>query len=209
MDGFWRHVVQVLGFLRKELMDVLRQPRLVLTLVFGPFLILLLFGIGYNNQPPALRTVFVAPPGTMYQQVVEQYSGELSDWIKPVGFVPDEAMARAELERHQIDVIVVFPPDPMASVLQGKQAQIRVVHDQLDPIQQTAIGFATKLAVDEVNSAILAQIVGAGQDTIQPLAPARQAILAASQGARPGRAGRGSGAGARRPRPPAPARGAG
>ena len=51
----------------------------------------------------------------------------------------------------------------MASVLQGKQATIRVVHDQLDPIQQTAIGFATKLAVDEVNSAILAQIVGAGQ----------------------------------------------
>ena len=181
MGALWRRTVQIVGFLRKELMDVLRQPRLVVTLVFGPFLILLLFGIGYNDQPPALRTVFVAPPGTMYEQVVNQYSGQLSDWIKPVGFVPDEATARAELERHQIDVIVVFPQDPMASVLQGKQATIRVVHDQLDPIQQTAIGFATKLAVDQVNSAILARIVGTGQQAIQPLAPARQAILAASQ----------------------------
>jgi ABC-2 type transport system permease protein len=181
MRGWWRRVVQVVGFLRKELMDVVRQPRLVLTLVFGPFLILLLFGIGYDNQPPALRTVFVAPPGTMYQQVVDQYSGELSDWIKPIGFVPDEAAAQAQLERHEIDVIVVFPADPMASVLQGKQAMIRVVHDKLDPIQQTAIGFATKLAVDKVNSAILARIVGAGQDAVQPLGPARQAILSASQ----------------------------
>ena len=181
MGAAWRRTVQIVGFLRKELMDVVRQPRLVITLVFGPFLILLLFGVGYHDQPPPMRTVFVAPPGTMYEQVVDQYSGQLSDWIKPVGFVPDEATARAELDQHNVDVIVVFPQDPMASVLQGKQATIRVVHDQLDPIQQTAIGFATKLAVDQVNSAILARIVGTGQQAIQPLAPARQAIRAAAQ----------------------------
>src|SRR5262245_34312812 len=178
MLGLWRRLVQTVGFLRKELMDVIRQPRLVLMLVFGPFAILLLFGLGYANEPPPLRTVFVTPEGTVYQKVVEQYSGELSDWIKPVGFVHDEAAARQQLAEHKIDVVVVFPQDPMASVLQGKQATIHVVHDQLDPIQQTAISFATKLAVDKVNSAILAQIVGTGQQAIQPLGPARAAILA-------------------------------
>ena len=38
------------SFLRKEIYEILRQPRLVATLVLGPFLILFLFGIGYRAQ---------------------------------------------------------------------------------------------------------------------------------------------------------------
>ena len=37
--------------------------RLILTLVLGPFLILLLFGIGYRNQARDLRTLFVVANG--------------------------------------------------------------------------------------------------------------------------------------------------
>jgi hypothetical protein len=33
----WFRTVQVLGFIRKELVEILRQPKLVATLVFGPF----------------------------------------------------------------------------------------------------------------------------------------------------------------------------
>ena len=181
MHTVWTRTIQVLGFLRKEVMDVVRQPRLVVTLVFGPFLILLLFGIGYNNQPPALRTTFVGPEGSVYEDVVDQYASELGDWIAPQGFTDDEPAAMAGLEDGTVDVVVVFPPDPMAQVLAGEQAPIRVVHDKLDPIQQTAIGFATQLAVNKVNSAILAEIVGAGQDAIEPLAPVRTALTAAAQ----------------------------
>ena len=63
MRLIWFRIVQVLGFIRKELVEILRQPKLVATLVFGPFVILLLFGLGYNNQPLELRTLFVGPPG--------------------------------------------------------------------------------------------------------------------------------------------------
>ncbi len=180
MGAAWIRIVQVVGFLRKELMDVVRQPRLVVMLVFGPFLILLLFGIGYDDRPPPLKTVFVAPPGSSYRDVVNEYATKLSDWIKPEGFTTDEAAAKEKLAHNEVDVVVVFPKDPLALVLAGKQAPILVIHDQLDPIQQTAINFATKLAVDEVNSAVLAQIVGAGQQAIQPLGPARNAMTAAA-----------------------------
>src|SRR5207244_3870414 len=99
MRGIWIRSLQVLGFWRKELVDIVRQPRLIVTLVFGPFVVLLLFGVGYRDT-------------------------------------------------------------------------------QLDPIEQTAIDFATGLAVDQVNSAILANIVASGQQAIRPVGPVRQAMAA-------------------------------
>ena len=120
--NLWIAAVQVLGFLRKELVEILRQPKLIGLLVFGPFAILLLFGVGYDNQPAPLKTTFVAPEGSVYQQVVGQYTDELSDWIRPEGFTPDEGVAMDELRRGAVDVVVVFPADPMASVLSGQQA---------------------------------------------------------------------------------------
>jgi ABC-2 type transport system permease protein len=43
MSGF---LIRISAFLRKELFEVSRQPRLLATLVGGPFLILLIFGAG-------------------------------------------------------------------------------------------------------------------------------------------------------------------
>ena len=85
MRLIWFRIVQVLGFIRKELVEILRQPKLVATLVFGPFVILLLFGLGYNNKPLQLRTLFVGPPDSVYEQVVTEYSGDLEEWVEPAG----------------------------------------------------------------------------------------------------------------------------
>ncbi len=40
-----RGIVRVFAFVRAELVGTLRQPRLLLMLVLGPFLVLLVFGI--------------------------------------------------------------------------------------------------------------------------------------------------------------------
>ena len=176
MRLIWFRIVQVLGFIRKELVEILRQPKLVATLVFGPFVILLLFGLGYNNKPLQLRTLFVGPPDSVYEQVVTEYSGDLEQWVDPQGYTTDQAVAAERLADDDVDLVVVFPPDPVATVLAGERAEITVIHDELDPIQQTAIEFATRLAVDEVNSTILARIVGVGQESVQPLEPVRTAL---------------------------------
>ena len=47
--------VRTLAFPRKEIFEILRQPRLILTLVAGPFLILLLVGVGYRIAREAVR----------------------------------------------------------------------------------------------------------------------------------------------------------
>ncbi len=59
----WAHVVQAMAFVRKELVEILRQPRLLVLLVVGPFVVLFLFGAGYRETDLDLRTQFVGPAG--------------------------------------------------------------------------------------------------------------------------------------------------
>jgi ABC-2 type transport system permease protein len=70
-----RRSVQVSGFLRKEIVAFLRQPRLLLVLVVGPFLILFLFGVGYDQEQSVVRTAFVGPEGSVYEDSIEQFAG--------------------------------------------------------------------------------------------------------------------------------------
>ena len=56
-------IIRVSAFISKELVEILRQTRLLLVLVLGPFLILLLFGLGFRNEARVLRTLFVVPSG--------------------------------------------------------------------------------------------------------------------------------------------------
>ena len=75
MPNFSRGIIRASSFFRKEIFEILRQPRLVATLVLGPFLILFIFGIGYRAQSPTLRTLFVAQPGSpIAAQDIQQYA---------------------------------------------------------------------------------------------------------------------------------------
>ena len=53
----FRPVLQITAFIRKESLEIIRQPRLLLTLVFGPFLIMAVFGLGYRDTPDPMKTI--------------------------------------------------------------------------------------------------------------------------------------------------------
>ena len=61
MNLFSEFLIRVSSFVRKEMAEILRQPQLVATLILGPFLILFIFGIGYNNSLRTMRTIMVIP----------------------------------------------------------------------------------------------------------------------------------------------------
>jgi ABC-2 type transport system permease protein len=164
-----RRSAQTFGFLRKEAIDVGRQPRLVLMLVVGPFLILLAFGLGYRRSPDPYRTLFVTPAGTLFASQVQNYAQELGKYVRFAGTTEDAAGAESRLRRGDVDVVVEFPADPLGTVLSGHQASVGVLHTRLDPVEQTAIDFAARLAVDSINSQILASIVTQGQQAARPL----------------------------------------
>jgi len=151
------------AFMRKEALDVLRQPRLLATLVLGPFVILLAFGVGYRDNTRPFRTLFVGDPSSALSKQVTRSAGQLGTLLSFEGVTSDEAAARRRLAKGDVDAVVVLPDDPLGSVLHGQQAQLRILHDRLDPVELTLIGFAARLAVARVNATVLATIVGAGE----------------------------------------------
>ena len=84
-----RRSVQIVGFLRKEIVAVARQPRLLLVLVAGPFLILLLFGIGYDQEQTVLRTAFVGPEDSIYEETIDRFADDLQQYVVNEGYSDD------------------------------------------------------------------------------------------------------------------------
>ena len=161
-------VVRTWAFVRKELAELVRQPRMLALLILGPFMLLVLFGAGYSQSDLVLRAMFVGPPGSIYEDVLATYEEDLDDFIVTKGFVDSELVATKALYDGVVDVVVVFPEDPVDTVLSGERAEIRVIHDEIDPLQQTAIWVATKLAVQEVNANVLSALTGEAQDQLAP-----------------------------------------
>src|SRR5512144_3433582 len=77
IPNVFRFFIRIYAFISKELAEILRQTPLILTLVLGPFLILLLFGIGYRSEARPLRTVFVVSGDAEMKQQVEEYAKNL------------------------------------------------------------------------------------------------------------------------------------
>ncbi len=169
-----RRSVQIGGFLHKETAALLRQPRLLMVLVAGPFVILLLFGIGYDQEQSVLRTAFVGPEDSIYEESLDQLTGELDQYVVNAGYSDDLVAAEQRLRNGEIDAIVVFPPSPIDSVLSGEQARISILHDKIDPIQQVAVEVSSQVAVMELNARVLEEVVGRAQDNLVPLAESVQ-----------------------------------
>ena len=180
MTTMFRRPVQLAAFTRKETVEIIRQPKLLLTLVLGPFLIMALFGLGYDDDPPAMRTELVAPEGSTLLQQVEEHAGDLGAGVELVGTGSDEAAARRRLLDGDVDLVVTFPENPIDTVLAGERATITVVHTRLDPIEKTAIDFAARLAVEQINGQILARVVGEGQSLAALVADALSSTPVAS-----------------------------
>lgn len=168
--GFLRPIIQTSAFVRKELVEVIRQPRLLVVLIVAPFLVLSLFAAGYDQDQLVLRTRFVVPSGGLYEPSIEQFAGQLTRYVQSKGVTGDRAAAERDLRNGELDLVVVLPPDPLDTVLAGRQATIDVLHDKLDPIQQTAVEVAAEVAVQELNATIAEKVVGEAQQDLRPLA---------------------------------------
>lgn len=164
----WAPIVRSSAFVRKELVEILRQPRLLALLVLGPFGLLVLFGAGYSSSDITLRAVFVGEPGSAFEEILSQQGEELSEFIDSRGYVNTDEEGLQALRDGEVDVVVFFPDDPVGTILGGERAEIQIFHDEVDPLRQTVIWAATRLAVGEVNSAVLSSLVSTAQSELAP-----------------------------------------
>jgi ABC-2 type transport system permease protein len=163
MDRVGRFFIRIFSFLRKEIVSIIRQPRLVLTLVLGPFLILLLFGVGFSNQGRTLRTLFVVPEDSELEEYIEEYATSLGPQLQYEGSINSLPFARRQLRMDEADAVIVVPSQPYETVRNSEQAVFLILHNEIDPIQSDYVRVFGEIYVGEVNRRIWRAIAEEGQ----------------------------------------------
>ncbi len=141
MRNFFRGLIRASAFLRKEIFEILRQPRLIFTLVLGPFLILLIFGIGYRSQARALRALVVTQPGSTLAQEIQQSQESMGAWLIYAGSTEDQPAALDQLARGQVDLFIVEPEDAYTTIKSNQQAVFTLYHQEIDPAQVSYVEY--------------------------------------------------------------------
>jgi ABC-2 type transport system permease protein len=178
-----RSPIRASAFVGKEIYEILRQPRLMLTVALGPFLIMLLFGVGYRNEPPIYNTLFVAPATPELQQRIQDFSAGTQ--LQIAGITQDETEARARLRAGDVDLVIVVPPDPEGVIRSNQQAVFTLYHNEIDPLDVGYIEFLGQIYSDTVNRQVLRELVTQGQaeaaDAREDVAAARETASAMRQ----------------------------
>ncbi len=158
----FKFLIRISSFISKELTEILRQPRLILTLVLGPFLIMFLFGLGYPDENRVLRTTFVyEDPASLPEEKL--FTDSVNPSIVDQSIEINKELALAKLALNQTDLVIVIPDDAIETVRNNQQAQFVIYHNEVDPFQIAYIHSIARLYVDEINSRLLQSVTEQGQ----------------------------------------------
>ena len=173
-----RFIVRSTTFLRKELATVFRQPRLILTLILGPFLIMLLFGFAFKKEGRSLRTLFVLKEDSPFAQQVQEFAQTIGPAIIYEGIIPDRNVALGKLAKNQVDMVIIVPDNPLEMIRNNQQAELELYHNEIDPIQVDYVKQVGRLYVDALNRKVLQNVTQENQQeagTLQQRLEAAQA----------------------------------
>jgi ABC-2 type transport system permease protein len=163
MRAFLGVIVRLMAFVGKEIIETLRRPGAIVSLILGPFLIMAVFGLGYSGFKRPLETVIVAPPDSGLPSDVQTYQ-ELAGGGLHVGEVTtDRAAAEGRLRAGTAHVVIVAPEDPDASFRAGEQSVIEVLVDVVDPVAENYAGFLASGLASAINREIIERVAAEGQ----------------------------------------------
>jgi len=152
--GLVKLIVRILAIVGKEIVEVMRRPGAILSLVLGPFLILAVFGLGYQGVKRDLTAIVVVDPASKLPTDAASYQGLDVRGIKVIDVTTDAASAEQRLRADQIDVVVEVPADPLSTIESGKQAELRVITDITDPVLANYTSFMAETFSSAVNREI-------------------------------------------------------
>lgn len=155
----FRSITQVLALFTKEASEVFRQPRLILSLILGPFLVLLLFGLGFTGGLPHFRIALVVPPNSVSPDQLNQLKSAILADFSIVSTDSNLAGAEAKLRNGQVDIVEVLPADFAKNAQQGKQSKVIFEYSQVDPTNESWVQYLGTSQVDAMNRIILREAV--------------------------------------------------
>lgn len=154
---------RLLAFVGKELVEVIRRPGAIVSLVVGPFLIMALFGVGYSGFKRPLLTTIVLPPDSGLSGEPEAYGDVDAPGFEIVEVTEDRAKAEGDLRDRRIDLVVVAPADVATAFQEGRQSEISIEYNLIDPVQAAYTDFLAERLEAEVNREIVERAVAEGQ----------------------------------------------
>ena len=159
----FKTLTRILAIVGKELISVVRRPGALFSLVFGPFLIMAIFGLGYSGYRRPLDTIVVVPPQSGLPTDKDTYAKVGGEGLRIVDVVPDGAAAMDRLARQEVDVVLVAPPDIQKRFRAGERTPIDVRVNAIDPVQQSYAIFLARGLEAAINRAIVTQAVQQGE----------------------------------------------
>ncbi len=152
--------IRLLAFFGKEINELRRQPKLVLSLLLGPLLIVLLFGIGFEGEPLELQTILVTPQESMEPDVIARLKEGIAANFTLVEETGDLDAALARLQAGDVDVVVILPADVEKQLMAGRQVDVDFRYRQINPLDAAQIRYRAYAQVVELNRAIQARALG-------------------------------------------------
>jgi ABC-2 type transport system permease protein len=152
-------LVRSSALLVKESVAALKQPRLLLSLIVGPFLLLLLFGLGFTGRREPFETVLVLPDAAAVPTDVESYRDYFLWSLDLVDVTTDESEAFRRLEDREVDAVVVAPDDPLAGLAADEAATFGVYYKHLNPVDRARINSVVYGHTRELNAMLVAAIL--------------------------------------------------
>jgi ABC-2 type transport system permease protein len=154
------------AFVGKDVIEVIRQPGALFGLIFGPFVIMGLFGLGYSGQYRPLNTILVIPADSTLPRDPSYYQPFLGQSIALTQITDNVDAARQQLQRQQIDLLIVAPGNVEQNFLSGQQSAIQIEYNELDPVRDNYARFVADRQVQQLNQAIVQQAVASGQQYV-------------------------------------------
>jgi ABC-2 type transport system permease protein len=155
----WR----LLAFIGKELVETIRRPGALVSLVLGPFLIMAIFGAGFSGIRRPLETIVVVPPESRLPANAADYQQLAGPPLRIAEVLPDRATAESRLRAGVVDLLVIAPQDPEAAFREGQRSTIEIVVDEVDPVEENYATILGSTLADAVNQRIIQQAVEEGQ----------------------------------------------
>ena len=159
----FKTLTRILAIVGKELVSIVRRPGALISLVFGPFLIMAIFGVGYSGYRRPLTTIVVLPAGAGLSTDVTAYQDVVGKGLEVYLVTTDETAAMDQLNRQLVDVVVVAPADLKATFEAGRRSDIEVRVNLTDPVQATYAIFLARGLEAAVNRQIIEQAVDAAR----------------------------------------------
>ena len=158
---------RIASFFRKEIQVVLRQRLLVGSLVVGPFVILLGFGVTFSGRQPEMATLLVVPSDPRVVEQVTDYSHQYTPGFRLVGVTQDRTWAQGELLAGRADVVLVVPPGVVEQLASGRRVKLELINRLVDPVQQDWLSYNTYVFFAELNRRVVTDLATAGRSPLK------------------------------------------